>query len=255
MMDSTADDHGEIRSVGRALDLLEIMQRAAPAGIRVRDAASHLGVDPATASRLLATLITRGYASRMPNRRYTLGARSLRLAAGWIDRSAPGGGCADDAHCRQLRRDGVSAPTRRREAVTLARLAGTRRAHGRCRSRAELSALGDGRRPGVARYTCRGARSRAVAAGAIPRLHAAHQDDLGGRERGDYQDGRRNGMHAEEGEIDLSPKLLRHSALAQRSRRETGARRQLRGRGARRTTVAPSSRRCGGNGGNSPGRI
>ena len=86
MMDGAADDHAEIRSVGRALDLLEIMQRAAPAGIRVCGAAAHLGIDPATASRLLATLIARGYASRMPNRRYTLGARSLRLATGWVDR-------------------------------------------------------------------------------------------------------------------------------------------------------------------------
>ena len=86
MTDSAADDHAEIRSVGRALDLLDMMQRAAPSGIRVRDAAAHLGIDPATASRLLATLITRGYASRLPNRHYTLGARSLRLASAWIDR-------------------------------------------------------------------------------------------------------------------------------------------------------------------------
>jgi predicted transcriptional regulator of viral defense system len=67
MIDPAADDPAEIRSVGRALDLLDFMQRAAPAGIRVRDAATHLGIDPATASRLLATLISRGYASRMPN--------------------------------------------------------------------------------------------------------------------------------------------------------------------------------------------
>src|ERR1700721_396434 len=89
MIDPAADDPAEIRSVGRALDLLDFMQRAAPAGIRVRDAAIHLSIDPATASRLLATLISRGYASRMPNRRYSLGARSLRLASGWIDRLLP----------------------------------------------------------------------------------------------------------------------------------------------------------------------
>jgi DNA-binding IclR family transcriptional regulator len=52
MIDPAADDHAEIRSVGRALDLLDFMQRAAPAGIRVRDAAAHLAIDPATASRL-----------------------------------------------------------------------------------------------------------------------------------------------------------------------------------------------------------
>ena len=121
MIDPAADDHAEIRSVGRALDLLDFMQRAAPAGIRVRDAATHLGIDPATASRLLATLISRGYASRMPNRRFTLGARSLRLASGWIDRllqvaAAPmtriANGCGETVYLLQL----VGS-----EAVTLAR--------------------------------------------------------------------------------------------------------------------------------------
>jgi IclR family acetate operon transcriptional repressor len=84
--DQQRADRAEIRSVGRALDLLEMMQRKAPAGIRVRDAAEHLGVDPATASRLLATLMGHGYASRLPNRRYMLGTRSLWLATAWVDR-------------------------------------------------------------------------------------------------------------------------------------------------------------------------
>ena len=128
MTDRQAGDFAEIRSVGRALDLLEIMQRAAPAGIRVCDAAASLGIDPATASRLMATLMTRGYASRMPNRRYTLGARSLRLASGWIDRllqvaDAPmrriADGCGETVYLLQL----VGS-----EAVTLARLIGGRRA-------------------------------------------------------------------------------------------------------------------------------
>src|ERR1700756_871207 len=102
MIDPAADDHAEIRSVGRALDLLDFMQRAAPAGIRVRDAAAHLAIDPATASRLLATLISRGYASRMPNRRYTLGA--LVAACFRMDRSpAAGRGNADDARRQWLR--------------------------------------------------------------------------------------------------------------------------------------------------------
>jgi IclR family acetate operon transcriptional repressor len=114
--------------VGRALDLLEIMQHAAPAGIRVRDAAAHLNVDPATASRLLSTLIAHGYASRLPNRRFTLGVRSLRLATVWVDQliqlAAPAmarvaDGCGETVYLLQL----VGS-----EAVTLARLAGTRRA-------------------------------------------------------------------------------------------------------------------------------
>src|SRR5262245_42457585 len=79
-------DRAEIRSVGRALDLLEMMQCRAPAGIRVCDAAAHLDVDPATASRLLGTRVAHGYASRLPNRGYMLGVRSLWLATGWVDR-------------------------------------------------------------------------------------------------------------------------------------------------------------------------
>jgi len=128
MTDRQDGDFAEIRSVGRALDLLEIMQRAAPPGIRVSDAAATLGIDPATASRLMATLMTRGYASRMPNRRFTLGARSLRLVSGWIDRllqiaDAPmrriADGCGETVYLLQL----VGS-----EAVTLARLSGGRRA-------------------------------------------------------------------------------------------------------------------------------
>ncbi len=86
MGDRQSAERSQVRSVGRALDLLEIMQRAAPAGIRVCDAAATLSVDPATVSRLLSTLIAHGYASRLPNRRYTLGVRSQRLAAAWVDR-------------------------------------------------------------------------------------------------------------------------------------------------------------------------
>jgi DNA-binding IclR family transcriptional regulator len=59
MRDRHAGEFAEIHSVGRALDLLEIMQRAVPAGIRVSDAAATLGVDPATVSRLMSTLISR----------------------------------------------------------------------------------------------------------------------------------------------------------------------------------------------------
>jgi DNA-binding IclR family transcriptional regulator len=123
-----AGEGAEIRSVGRALDLLEIMQRAAPAGIQVREAADHLGVDPATASRLLSTLVAHGYASRLPNRRYTLGVRSLRLATAWVDRlvqlagpamARVADGCGETVYLLQL----VGS-----EAVTLARLSGNRRA-------------------------------------------------------------------------------------------------------------------------------
>ena len=128
MVGREAGEGAEVRSVGRALDLLEIMQQAAPAGIRVCDAAGHLGVDPATASRLLATLVAHGYASRLPNRRYALGVRSLRLATAWVDRLIQLAGpimarvadrCGETVYLLQL----VGT-----EAVTLAQLAGNRRA-------------------------------------------------------------------------------------------------------------------------------
>jgi DNA-binding IclR family transcriptional regulator len=115
-------------SVSRALDLLEIIQRAAPAGIRESDAAARLGVDSATASGLLSTLLEQGYASRMPDRTYTLGVRSLRLSAGWVDSliqhaSSPMGRiaerCGETVYLLQL----VGS-----EAVTLARRPSGRRA-------------------------------------------------------------------------------------------------------------------------------
>ena len=203
MIDPAADDHAEIRSVGRALDLLDFMQRAAPAGIRVREAAAHLGIDPATASRLLATLISRGYASRMPNRRYTLGARSLRLASGWIDRllqvaAAPmtriANGCGETVYLLQL----VGT-----EAVTLARLPGTRRT---------IIAVEVG-----LSYPLWATEAGRALLGTLPRAQApsllppepfpaftARIKTTWADVNAAITEGRRNGMHAEEGEIDSS---------------------------------------------------
>ena len=73
---------------------------------------------------LLATLAAHGYASRLPNRRYTLGVRSLRLATAWVDRLLQLAGpimarvadrCGETVYLLQL----VGA-----EAVTLAQLTG-----------------------------------------------------------------------------------------------------------------------------------
>jgi IclR family transcriptional regulator, acetate operon repressor len=203
MTDRTADDSAEIRSVGRALDLLELMQRAMPAGIRVCDAAAHLNVDPATASRLFSTLISRGYASRQPNRHYTLGSRSLRLASGWLDRllqvAAPpmtrmANGCGETVYLLQLIGN---------EAVTLARLAGSRRAMidveigpsyplwATAAGRALLGSLPRNRGPALLppepfpAFTNRTKTTWADVSAAIA-------------------EGRRNGIHAEEGEIDAT---------------------------------------------------
>ena len=176
-----AGDRAEIRSVGRALDLLEMMQRKAPAGIRVRDAADRLGVDPATASRLLSTLIAHGYASRLPNRRYMLGARSLWLATAWVDRliqiAAPAmgrvaDGCGGTVYLMQL----VGS-----EAVTLARLTGDRRT--------QTDDMGPGyplwAAPAAARCSAACPRSPAHAAAArtVPGAHPAYQDTLGRAQR------------------------------------------------------------------------
>jgi IclR family acetate operon transcriptional repressor len=201
MLDQRSSDQTEIRSVGRALDLLEIMQRAAPAGIRVSDAACHLGVDPATASRLLSTLIAHGYASRLPNRRYTLGVRSLRLATAWVDRlmqlAAPpmariADRCGETVYLIQL----VGC-----EAVPLARLAGNRRAMidievgpsyplwATAAGRALLGSLPAVHRPALL--------PREPFPAFTPRTKTTWAELNVA-----LQDARRNGIHVEEGEID-----------------------------------------------------
>ena len=108
----------------------------------------------------MSTLITRGYASRMPNRRFTLGARSLRLASGWVDRllqlaSVPmhriADTCGETVYLLQL----VGT-----EAVTLARLSAGRRATIDGEVGPELSALADGRRVERSLARCRLRRAK-----------------------------------------------------------------------------------------------
>jgi DNA-binding IclR family transcriptional regulator len=86
-LESMSDGGGRpefVRSVDRALELLDVLADSAPVGVRGRELARRLRVDPATVSRMLGTLVARGYASRTPDRRYTVGPRSLRLATAWI---------------------------------------------------------------------------------------------------------------------------------------------------------------------------
>lgn len=191
----------EIRSVGRALELLDIMQRAAPAGIRVGDAAAQLGVDPATASRLISTLMSHGYASRLPNRRYALGARSLRLATAWVDRlvqlAAPpmariADSCGETVYLLQL----VGS-----EAVTLARLTGSRRAaidveigpsYPLWATAAGRALLDD-----LPRSQCLSLLPDEPFPAFTPRTKTRWAEL-----RGALLDGRRRGIYAEEGEID-----------------------------------------------------
>jgi IclR family acetate operon transcriptional repressor len=79
------EKRGSIQSVSRALEILDLLGDRAPEGVRVTEVAARLRVDPGTASRMLATLAGRGYASKLSDRSYTVGARSIRLATSWID--------------------------------------------------------------------------------------------------------------------------------------------------------------------------
>lgn len=83
----------QIRSVGRALALLDALAEAGAEGARVTDLAARLMVDKSTVSRLLSTLEGRGYAGRLSNRRYGLGAHSIGIATSHVSplvqRAAP----------------------------------------------------------------------------------------------------------------------------------------------------------------------
>lgn len=68
-----------VTSVGRAIAALEALA-AAPEGLGVNEVARRIGVNPSTASRLLATLERGGLAGRDAGGRYRLGLRVLTLA-------------------------------------------------------------------------------------------------------------------------------------------------------------------------------
>lgn len=76
-----------VQSVARALDVLDALRSASPLGLRVTDLADTLGVDAATVTRLLQTFVSRGYASQLASRRYTLGPAVARLPRHWLDRA------------------------------------------------------------------------------------------------------------------------------------------------------------------------
>ena len=232
MRDRHAGEFAEIHSVGRALDLLEIMQRAAPAGIRVSDAAATLGVDPATVSRLMSTLITRGYASRMPSRRYTLGC-ALVAACLRLDRPlASGGGRADEAHRRRLRRNRVPHATGRHGGRHIGSVDRRPTRHDRRRNRAELSSLGDGGGACPPWHTSGCAKPRAAAGRAISGFYHADQDDVARSQCGDASwPPQRHLCRGRRGR--LVPELLRHAAPTRWERREAGGGCQLRGRASR----------------------
>ena len=74
-----------VASVARALALLDELG-AAPDGLGVNELARRIGVNPSTASRLLATLEAGGVVERAPGGPYRLGLRLVALADGVLAR-------------------------------------------------------------------------------------------------------------------------------------------------------------------------
>ncbi len=69
---------GGVQSVGRVLDILEIINEHG-GEMTITDIAAHTGLPLPTIHRLLRTLVTRGYAHQTPRRRYALGWRLMAL--------------------------------------------------------------------------------------------------------------------------------------------------------------------------------
>lgn len=81
---------GGVQSVGRALDILEILADAG-GEMAISDIASATELPLPTIHRLLRTLVSRGYAHQTPRRRYALGSRLIplgELAGGAVGESA-----------------------------------------------------------------------------------------------------------------------------------------------------------------------
>lgn len=69
---------GTVQSVGRALDILEILADAG-GEMAISDIAAATALPLPTIHRLLQTLVSRGYAHQTPRRRYALGSRLIPL--------------------------------------------------------------------------------------------------------------------------------------------------------------------------------
>lgn len=76
----SAREYGGVQSVARALTLLEIIADLGGEA-SLTDIAGKAGLNVSTCHHLLSTLVSKGYAARVPNRRsYALGARVLYLS-------------------------------------------------------------------------------------------------------------------------------------------------------------------------------
>lgn len=77
---ANAREYGGVQSVARALTLLEIIADLGGEA-SLTDIAGKAGLNVSTCHHLLSTLVSKGYAARVPNRRsYALGARVLYLS-------------------------------------------------------------------------------------------------------------------------------------------------------------------------------
>ncbi len=76
----------EIQSLARGLKILNLLSQA-PDGISIQELSNHLGVDKASASRLVATLVSYGFVEKNEGtRRYQLGAQVVSLSRSVLTR-------------------------------------------------------------------------------------------------------------------------------------------------------------------------
>ena len=73
-----ADSSGGVQSVERAFELMELIGRAG-GECSLTELSAESPLPPPTIHRLLRTLVTLGYVRQLPNRRYALGPRLIRL--------------------------------------------------------------------------------------------------------------------------------------------------------------------------------
>jgi DNA-binding IclR family transcriptional regulator len=81
---TTGKDSGLVQSVGRALDILELLGRA-EGGLGVTELARRLELKTPTAHNLLRTLSARGYAAKGEDQRYRLSCECGRLGGMYLD--------------------------------------------------------------------------------------------------------------------------------------------------------------------------
>jgi len=81
MIDDTATNSAGLRTLERGLDVLDIFSHGATK-LTLTEIAAKINLSPSTASRLLNTLLNRGYLSRdAETKKYVIGSQALRLNA------------------------------------------------------------------------------------------------------------------------------------------------------------------------------